>query len=110
MIIVVVFFIVLVIIIFGGIKRIGLFVEKVVFIMGGVYFIMILVIIIINISLVLEVIVIMFKFVFGFGLVFGGMLGLVIFWGVKRGIYLNEVGEGFGIYGVVVVEVSYLVK
>ncbi|HBF5147160.1 alanine/glycine:cation symporter family protein [Clostridioides difficile] len=100
----------LAIIIFGGIKRIGLFAEKVVPIMGGAYLIMTLVIIITNISLVPEAIVTMFKSAFGFGSVFGGMLGSAISWGVKRGIYSNEAGEGSGTYGAAAAEVSHPAK
>ncbi|MCO4707097.1 alanine:cation symporter family protein [Clostridioides difficile] len=98
------------IIIFGGIKRIGLFAEKVVPIMGGAYLIMTLVIIIANINLVPGAIMTMFKSAFGFGSVFGGMLGSAISWGVKRGIYSNEAGEGSGTYGAAAAEVSHPAK
>ncbi|NMU15908.1 alanine:cation symporter family protein [Clostridioides difficile] len=100
----------LAVIIFGGIKRIGLFAEKIVPVMGGAYLIMTIVIIIVNMSLVPGAIVIMFKSAFGFGSMFGGILGSAISWGVKRGIYSNEAGEGSGTYGAAAAEVSHPAK
>lgn len=56
------------------------------------YIILVFIIIVMNIFELLGVIVFIFKSVFVLDFVFGGIVGLVVFWGVKWGIYLNEVG------------------
>lgn len=74
------------------------------------YILLFLIIIVMNVFELFVVILLIFKSVFVLDFVFGGLIGMVIFWGVKCGIYLNEVGQGIGLYLVVVVEVFYLVK
>lgn len=36
---------------------------------------------------------------------FGGMIGMAILWGVKRGLYSNEAGQGTGAHPAAAAEV-----
>lgn len=84
----------LALIVFGGAKRIGKFAEIIVPFMAGAYIIMAIIIIGINISKVPEVFSLIISSAFGAHSTFGGILGSAVAWGVKRGIYSNEAGQG----------------
>lgn len=81
-------------IVFGGVKRIAKFTEYVVPIMAITYILIVLVIIIIDIDQLPGVISLVFKSAFNMEAGFGAVFGLAIQWGVKRGIYSNEAGQG----------------
>jgi AGCS family alanine or glycine:cation symporter len=81
-------------IVFGGVKRIAKFTEFVVPIMAVIYIIIVLVIIVIDIDQLPGVIALVFKSAFNMEAGFGAVFGLAIQWGVKRGIYSNEAGQG----------------
>lgn len=81
-------------IVFGGVKRIAKFTEYVVPIMAIAYILIVLVIIIIDIDQLPGVISLVFKSAFNMEAGFGAVFGLAIQWGVKRGIYSNEAGQG----------------
>lgn len=97
-------------IIFGGIKRIGSAAELIVPLMGGLYIIMALAIIIVNIEKLPAVIALIFKSAFGAEQAFGGIIGSTIAWGVKRGVYSNEAGQGTGPQAASAAEVSHPAK
>lgn len=84
----------LIIIIVGDVKRIGKFSEWVVPFMAGAYILMALVIIGMNYDQIPGVFKLIFTSAFGMDATFGGILGSAIAWGVKRGIYSNEAGQG----------------
>lgn len=84
--------IVLGLIIFGGIKRIASFSEIVVPFMALGYIIMSLVIIFLHIDQVPA----MFQLIVGDAFSAQAGLGAAIGWGVKRGVYSNEAGQGTG--------------
>ncbi|WP_434797017.1 alanine/glycine:cation symporter family protein [Terrisporobacter vanillatitrophus] len=98
------------IVIFGGIKRIGSAAEFIVPFMGGAYILMALIIIIVNIGHLPEVIATIFKSAFGAEQTFAGILGSTIAWGVKRGVYSNEAGQGTGPQASSAAEVSHPAK
>ena len=98
------------IVIFGGIKRIGAAAEFIVPFMGGAYILMAVIIIIVNIGALPEVIATIFKSAFGAEQTFAGILGSTIAWGVKRGVYSNEAGQGTGPQASSAAEVSHPVK
>lgn len=98
------------IIIFGGIKRIASAAELIVPIMGSLYILMAIVIIIANIGEVPEILSLIFKSAFGAEAAFGGILGSTIAWGVKRGVYSNEAGQGTGPQASSAAEVSHPAK
>ena len=98
------------VVIFGGIKRIGSAAEFIVPFMGGAYILMALIIIIVNIGYLPHVIGLIFKSAFGAEATFGGIIGSTIAWGVKRGVYSNEAGQGTGPQASSATEVSHPAK
>ncbi|WP_162046981.1 alanine/glycine:cation symporter family protein [Vibrio taketomensis] len=84
--------IILAFIIFGGVKRIAHFTQIVVPFMALAYVITAFVIILLNISQVPAVIAMIVGDAFSPMAGFGAAIG----WGVKRGIYSNEAGQGTG--------------
>jgi len=91
------------IIIFGGTKRIAHFTQVVVPVMALLYVVSSLVIIGINIHLVPTV----FAMIIGDAFTPMAGLGAVIGWGVKRGIYSNEAGQGTGPHAAAAAEVEH---
>lgn len=81
-------------IIFGGVKRIAHFASAVVPFMALGYIIVACVIIALNISQLPDILWLILTSAFGFDAGFGAIIGLAIMWGVKRGIYSNEAGQG----------------
>lgn len=101
---------ILAIIIFGGVKRIAKTAEIVVPVMAVGYVIVAIIIVFMNIDKLPGVISLIFSSAFGMEAAFGGILGAAIMWGVKRGIYSNEAGQGTGPHAAAAAEVSHPVK
>lgn len=101
---------VLAVIIFGGVKRIARTAEIIVPFMAVGYIIVALAIIVLNISELPGVISLIFSSAFGQDAAFGGILGSAIAWGVKRGIYSNEAGQGTAPHAASAAEVSHPAK
>ena len=97
-------------IIFGGVKRIARFAEFVVPFMALGYILVACVIVMLNIEKLPEVITLIFKSAFGLDAGFGAILGLAIMWGVKRGVYSNEAGQGTGPHASSAAAVSHPAK
>ena len=97
----------LALIIFGGVKRIARFAEIVVPFMAFGYLAVALLIMVFNIERVPDMFALILRSAFGFDAAFGGMLGLAIQWGVKRGIYSNEAGQGTGPHAAAAAEVAH---
>ncbi|WAA13858.1 alanine/glycine:cation symporter family protein [Fervidibacillus halotolerans] len=97
-------------IIFGGLKRIAHVAQAVVPFMAIGYILMSLIILIMNIGEVPAVFKLIFSSAFGVDQFFGGILGSAIAWGVKRGIYSNEAGQGTGPHAASAAEVSHPAK
>ena len=97
-------------VIFGGVKRIGHVAQVVVPFMAFAYILMAVVIIMLNITQVPAVIMLIIKSAFAIEPAFGGILGLAIMWGVKRGIFSNEAGQGTAPHAAAAAEVSHPVK
>jgi len=81
-------------IIFGGVKRIGLAAQMLVPFMAGGYIILAIIVILANSAKIPGVVELILVNAFAMKPAFGGMLGMAISWGVKRGIYSNEAGQG----------------
>lgn len=79
-------------IIFGGVKRIASFTQVVVPFMALAYIVTAFVIILLNIGKVPEV----FALIIGDAFTPMAGFGAAIGWGVKRGVYSNEAGQGTG--------------
>jgi AGCS family alanine or glycine:cation symporter len=97
-------------IVFGGVKRIARFAEIVVPFMALGYILVACVIVGLNISKLPAVISLIFSSAFGTDAAFGAMLGLAIQWGVKRGVFSNEAGQGSGPHPAAAAEVSHPAK
>lgn len=100
----------LAVIIFGGIRRIAHFAEVVVPFMALGYILMAVTVMVLNAERVPEMFSIIFSSAFGAHAAFGAMLGLAVEWGVKRGIYANEAGQGTGPHAAAAAEVSHPAK
>lgn len=81
-------------VVFGGIQRVAKVSSIVVPIMAVGYLIISIVVVIMNINLVPHVLRVIVENAFGIGPVTGGGLGMTIIYGVKRGLFSNEAGEG----------------
>jgi len=101
---------VLALIIFGGVKRIGKVAEFIVPFMAGAYILMAVIIIGMNITQVPEVISLIIRSAFNLEPAFGGVFGMAVSWGVKRGIYSNEAGQGTAPHAAAAAEVSHPAK
>ncbi|MDZ5471230.1 alanine/glycine:cation symporter family protein [Bacillus sp. 31A1R] len=101
---------VLAVIIFGGVKRIARVAEFVVPFMAVGYILVALIIIFMNISQLPDIMALIFSSAFGQDAAFGGILGAAIAWGVKRGIYSNEAGQGTAPHAAAAAEVSHPAK
>lgn len=98
------------ILVIGGVKRIAWFASMVVPLMAVLYIIIAVVIMIANFSDIPEVFGLIFNSAFDRSAMFSGMLGAAILWGVKRGIYSNEAGQGTGPQSAAAAEVSHPAK
>ena len=90
-------------IIFGGVKRIAHFTQIVVPFMALGYIVMALGIIGFHISELPEIVALIFKDAFTPMAGFGAAIG----WGVKRGVYSNEAGQGTGPHAAAASEVQH---
>lgn len=97
-------------IIFGGVHRIAHFAQFVVPFMALAYMLIALTILFLNIEKLPEVISLILGAAFGGQAAFGAVLGLAVEWGVKRGIYSNEAGQGTGPHPAAAAEVSHPAK
>lgn len=97
-------------IIFGGIQRISRFSAIVVPIMAVGYLILTLVILAFNIQHVPVMIQLIVKSAFGLEQATGGLVGMAILQGVKRGLFSNEAGEGSAPNAAATATISHPVK
>lgn len=91
------------IIIFGGVRRIAHFTQIVVPFMALAYIITACVIIALNISMLPDVVAMIFNDAFKPMAGVGAAIG----WGVKRGVYSNEAGQGTGPHAAAASEVEH---
>jgi AGCS family alanine or glycine:cation symporter len=95
--------IILAFIIFGGIKRIANFTQIIVPFMALGYIILALIVVFLNLDRVPAVFSLIFTDAFTAQAGFGAAIG----WGVKRGIYSNEAGQGTGPHAAAAAEVEH---
>src|SRR5690606_1500023 len=94
-------------IIFGGVKRIAHSAQVVVPFMALGYILVAFVVMALNPAGVVDMFVLIFESAFGMHAGFGALLGLAVEWGVKRGIYSNEAGQGSGPHAAAAAEVQH---
>lgn len=97
-------------IVLGGVKRIATFAVYVVPVMAVLYIIFALTILFLNADQIPVVFGSIFSSAFGMDAVFGAIVGLAIQWGVRRGVYSNEAGQGTGPHAAAAAEVSHPAK
>jgi len=97
-------------IVIGGVKRIANFASLVVPFMAVIYIVFAIIIMIVNADQIPHVFGMIFNAAFDKEAAFSGMLGAAILWGVKRGIYSNEAGQGTGPQSAAAAEVSHPAK
>ncbi|MBN3519682.1 alanine:cation symporter family protein [Algoriphagus lutimaris] len=100
----------LALIILGGVKRISKVAEVVIPFMAAAYILMAIVIILMNITEVPSIFALIIKSALNLEAAFSGVFGMAIAWGVKRGIYSNEAGQGTAPHAAAAAEVSHPVK
>ena len=98
------------IVVIGGVKRIANVAQIVAPFMAILYILLSIVILIVHASEVPAVFGDMIRSAFGMNEIFGGILGSTIAWGVKRGIYSNEAGQGTAPIVAAAAKVSHPVK
>lgn len=97
-------------IIFGGIQRISKFASMVVPFMAVGYLVLALYILIINIGEVPHMLRLIVDSAFGVHQAAGGMVGVAVMQGVKRGLFSNEAGEGSAPNAAATASISHPVK
>ena len=102
--------IVLAAVIFGGIQRIADAAGKIVPVMCIVYLLISIVLIAANISKLPGVIGLIFSSAFNPKSMFGGMIGTALVWGMRRGIYSNEAGQGTGTAAAAAVDADHPIE
>lgn len=95
------------IIIFGGVKRLGNVTQIIVPFMAVGYIIMVLIIIGMHFSEIPAAFSLIFESAFSNESAFAGMMGSAIAWGIKRGIYSNEAGQGTAPHAAAASEVNH---
>ena len=100
----------LALVIIGGVKRIANVAQIVAPVMALIYILLSLVVLAVNWQIVPDVFMQMLRGAVGVNEVGGALLGSTIAWGVKRGIYSNEAGQGTGAIVAAAAKVSHPVK
>ena len=78
----------------GGIKRIGQVAEVLAPIMCGIYFLITIAIFVMNYKEIPGMFGSIFASAFGKDAIFGGIVGSAVAWGIKRGFFSNDAGNG----------------
>ncbi len=91
------------IIIFGGVKRIAHVTQVVVPIMAVGYIVAAVVVVLLNASMLPNIV----SLIFSEALTVQAFTGGAVFWGVKRGIFSNEAGQGTGPHAAAASEVQH---
>ena len=97
-------------VIIGGVKRIANVAQIVAPFMAMLYIVLSVVVLAVHWQVVPEVFMQMLRGAVGVNEVGGALLGSTIAWGVKRGIYSNEAGQGTGPIVAAAAKVSHPIK
>ncbi|OGO79393.1 MAG: sodium:alanine symporter [Clostridiales bacterium GWB2_37_7] len=106
----VIYVIITALVIFGGGKRIAKTAEMIVPFMAIGYILLSLIILAVNFARIPEVFGLIFSSAFNANAVYGAIFGSAVSWGVKRGIFSNEAGQGTGAMAAGSAEVSHPAK
>lgn len=97
-------------VVIGGVNRIARWAQVIAPVMAALYIVLAIVVLVIHAGDVPAVFMDMLRSAFDFRGVTGGVLGVTVAWGVKRGIYSNEAGQGTGPIVAAAAKVSHPVK
>ena len=97
-------------VVLGGGRRIAKTAEMVVPFMAIAYIILAFVILFAHASQIVDIFKLIFSCAFNQNAAYGAVFGLAIQWGVKRGIFSNEAGQGTGAQASGAAEVSHPAK
>lgn len=97
-------------IILGGTKSLSKAAEIIVPFMSGMYIVVALLILVLNFDKVPATIATIFESAFGLDAILGASLGQAILWGVKRGVFSNEAGQGTAPHAAAAAEVTHPAK
>lgn len=97
-------------VIIGGVKRIASVAAFVVPFMAVGYIVLAMIVVFINAAQLPEILALVFRSALGMDSALGAVIGLAVMWGVKRGIYSNEAGQGTGPHAAAAAEVSHPAK
>lgn len=97
-------------VIIGGVKRIASVASFVVPFMAVGYILLALIVVFLNAAQLPEILSLVFRSAFGLDSALGAVVGLAVMWGVKRGVYSNEAGQGTGPHAAAAAEVSHPAK
>ena len=97
-------------VIFGGVHRISRFSAIVVPVMAVGYLLLAFYILVANITAVPAILRLIVESAFGLQPVAGGMVGMAVMQGVKRGLFSNEAGEGSAPHAAATASISHPVK
>ena len=100
----------LALIVIGGVKRIANFAQVVVPVMAAGYILIAFTVVFLNIDMVPTVTKLIISSAFGLDAGYGAIIGMAVAWGVKRGVYSNEAGQGSGPHPAAAAEVSHPAK
>lgn len=97
-------------VVFGGGRRIAKAAERIVPLMAIAYMAVAVVILLVNYDRIFGVFELIFSSAFNMNAVYGAVFGKAVQWGVKRGIFSNEAGQGTGAQASGAAEVSHPAK
>ena len=97
-------------VVFGGGRRIAKSAEMIVPFMAIAYCLLAAIILVTHFSKIGEILQLIFSCAFNMNAAYGAVFGLAIQWGVKRGIFSNEAGQGTGAQASGAAEVSHPAK
>lgn len=97
-------------VVIGGVSRIARWAQIIAPVMAILYIVLAVVVLVVHAADVPAVFMDMLRCAFDFRGVTGGVLGTTVAWGVKRGIYSNEAGQGTGPIVAAAAKVSHPVK
>ena len=97
-------------VIFGGVHRISRFSAIVVPVMAVGYLLLSVYILIVNIQNVPAMLALIVRSAFGLEQAVGGVVGVAVMQGVKRGLFSNEAGEGSAPHAAATASISHPVK
>lgn len=97
-------------IVFGGIRRLSSFANKLVPFMCVGYLLIAIILVLVNITKIPSVFAMIFSSALNPQSAMGGLMGAALSWGVRRGVYSSEAGQGAGAAAAAAVDASHPIE